>query len=66
MRYTEKEIEIINTYEAKTQNFFQIEESKSRYGLTLAERNALEHMLDLAASEVEEARAEFFSIMEAP
>ncbi len=66
MRYTEKQIEIINEYEAQQNNFFQIEESKSRKWLTLAERNAIEHMLEQAAEDLEDARAEFFSILEAP
>lgn len=66
MRYTEKQIEIINEYEAQQTNFFQIEESKCRKWLTLAERNAIEHMLEQAAEDLEDARAEFFSILEAP
>lgn len=61
MRYTEQEIEIMDEYESLKANHLSIEERLQRRGLWLDQRNALEHMLDLAASELEDARSEYYS-----
>ena len=61
MRYTEQEIEILEEYETLKANHFSIEEALQSRKLWLEQKNALEHELDLSASDLEDARAEFYS-----
>lgn len=63
MRYTEQEIEIMEEYETLKANHFGIEDALQSSRLWLEQRNALEHQLDLSASELEDARAEFYSVI---
>lgn len=61
MRYTEQEIETMEEYEALKSNHAEIEKSLWSERLWLEERNALEHLLDLSAGDLEDARAEYYS-----
>lgn len=61
MRYTEQEVEILEEYETLKANHFSIEEALQSRRLWLEQKNALEHELDLAAGELEDARSEFYS-----
>ncbi len=62
MRYTEQEIETMEQYETLQANHLEIEESLQRGSLWLEERNAMEHLLDLATSELEDARADLLAV----
>jgi len=61
MRYTEQEIGTMEEYEALKANHAEIEKSLRTGKLWLEERNALEHLLDLSAGDLEDARAEYYS-----
>lgn len=61
MRYTEQEIEIMDEYETLKANHSEIENSLLGGRHWLEQRNALEHQLDLSASDLEDARAEYYS-----
>jgi hypothetical protein len=60
MHYMEKEIGTMNEYEALRMEISDIEKAMQRRGLSLAERNAMEHLMERSAEDLAEARAEFF------
>ncbi len=61
MRYTEQEIEMMNEYETLKANHSSIEEALQSGRLWLDQRKPLQHLLDLSAGELEDARAELYS-----
>ena len=61
MRYTEQEIENMQEYETRKRNHLDLEEQLTTRRLSLWERNELEHQLDLAAGDLEDARFEYLA-----
>jgi hypothetical protein len=58
MRCTEKEIGIMDEYEALRMELEEIEEARQRRGLTLVERNALEFLMERASEDLADSRLE--------